>query len=80
MRQVKKQFEVLTQLPEPTTGPRISLSGFERSNDLTTQSDEKTDSIREVLGYSLSVETSSVPNAGDGVKLRGQLAIGSVAV
>lgn len=37
-------------------------------------------SLDEALGFSLSVEESSVPNAGQGVRLNGKTSIGSLVV
>lgn len=36
--------------------------------------------LDDLLGFSLNVEESSAPNAGQGVKLNGKAAIGSVVV
>jgi hypothetical protein len=36
--------------------------------------------LESLLGYSLRVETSSIPNAGEGVKVKGKVPIGSLVV
>ncbi|TMW60595.1 hypothetical protein Poli38472_000637 [Pythium oligandrum] len=78
--QIKTQFEALLKVPvKAQSGPKISLSGFDREEPThdPAQKGER-DIVRELLGYSLKVEASSVPNAGEGVKIQGRLPIGSL--
>lgn len=78
-KQVLKSFEAVMKMPEESQKnmPKMSLSGFERSNEV----DEKlgvSDSFQKLYGFSLAVEESSVPDAGEGVKMRGFASIGSL--
>ncbi|KAE8910377.1 hypothetical protein PF005_g9171 [Phytophthora fragariae] len=78
-KQVQSSFEAVLRMPKNSEKnvPKMSLSGFER----TTEVEEKlgiTDNFQKLYGFTLNVEKSSVPDAGEGVKLRGSAPIGSL--
>ncbi|KAF1784105.1 hypothetical protein GQ600_22454 [Phytophthora cactorum] len=70
-KQVQNCFEAVLKMPKDSekSTPKMSFSGFER----TTEVEEK-----KLVGFTLSVEASSVPGADEGVKLRGSASIGSL--
>ncbi|CAI5711996.1 unnamed protein product [Hyaloperonospora brassicae] len=77
--QVQNCFEAVLKIPTDSEkkASKISLSGFQRDNEVV----EKlgiTDSFQKAFGFTLSVEKSSVPDAGEGVKLFGHASIGSL--
>ncbi|KUF76147.1 hypothetical protein AM587_10012752 [Phytophthora nicotianae] len=78
-KQVQSCFEAVLKMPKDSekSAPKMSLSGFERNNEV----EEKlgiTDNFQKLFGFTLNVEESSVPGAGEGVKLRGSAPIGSL--
>ncbi|KAF1335502.1 hypothetical protein FI667_g1153, partial [Globisporangium splendens] len=77
-------FDAILKLPRGSekSTPTISLSGFERIDDARSDKARQNADVTlgSLLGYSLSVETSSIPNAGEGVKVNGQVPIGSLVV
>ncbi|GLD91639.1 hypothetical protein PINS_up000172 [Pythium insidiosum] len=80
--QIKQQFAALikAETMRPRAAQSLSVSGFGAESDSPSAEEESAskDPLRELLGFSLTVEPSSVPNAGEGVKLNGHLSIGSV--
>ncbi|KAG6609458.1 ABC transporter A family member 1 [Phytophthora cinnamomi] len=78
-KQVQSCFEAVLLMPKESekNAPKMSLSGFERTNEV----EEKlgiTDNFQKLFGFTLNVEKSGVPDAGEGVKVRGSAAIGSL--
>ncbi|CAH0489318.1 unnamed protein product [Peronospora farinosa] len=78
-KQVQSCFEAVLKMPKDSekNAPKMSLSGFER----TTEVEEKlgiSDNFQKLFGFTLNVEKSSVPDAGEGVKLYGSALIGSL--
>eukprot|EP00644_Phytophthora_capsici_P002269 jgi/Phyca11/568079/estExt2_Genewise1.C_PHYCAscaffold_270317 len=74
-KQVQNSFEAVLKMPKDSekNALKMSLSGFERTTELGI-----TDDFQKLFGFSLNVEESSVPGAGEGVKLRGSAPIGSL--
>ncbi|RMX62276.1 hypothetical protein DD238_000844 [Peronospora effusa] len=80
-KQVQSCFEAVLKMPKDSekNAPKMSLSGFERN----TEVEEKlgiSDNFQKLFGFTLNVEKSSVPDAGEGVKLYGSASIGSLVV
>ncbi|UIZ26125.1 hypothetical protein KXD40_002033 [Peronospora effusa] len=78
-KQVQSCFEAVLKMPKDSekNAPKMSLSGFERN----TEVEEKlgiSDNFQKLFGFTLNVEKSSVPDAGEGVKLYGSASIGSL--
>uniref|UniRef100_K3W6Z4 SET domain-containing protein n=1 Tax=Globisporangium ultimum (strain ATCC 200006 / CBS 805.95 / DAOM BR144) TaxID=431595 RepID=K3W6Z4_GLOUD len=78
--QLQTAFDAILKLPRgpETSTPTISLSGFERIDDASSDKQRAGNTLESLLGYSLRVETSSIPNAGEGVKVKGKVPIGSL--
>ncbi|KAL4152171.1 hypothetical protein PRNP1_009106 [Phytophthora ramorum] len=78
-KQIQSCFNAVLRMPKESekNAPKMSLSGFERN----TEVGEKlgiTGDFQKLFGFTLNVEESSVPDAGEGVKLRGAASIGSL--
>ncbi|CAH0477368.1 unnamed protein product [Peronospora belbahrii] len=79
VKQVQSCFEAVLKMPKDSEKniPKMSLSGYERNAEV----EEKlgiNDNFQELFGFTLNVEESSVPDAGEGVKLYGSTLIGSL--
>ncbi|KAI9906275.1 hypothetical protein PsorP6_004283 [Peronosclerospora sorghi] len=78
-KQVQRCFEAVLKMPKDSekNTPKMSLSGFERRNEVEEKLGISED-FQRLFGFTLKVEDSSVPGAGEGVKLRGSTSIGSL--
>ncbi|GAB9464310.1 hypothetical protein Gpo141_00001745 [Globisporangium polare] len=77
--QLESAFDAILKMPtaQDANAPKISLSGFEPLDEVVNSPNPE-QTLEKLLGYSLNVETSSIANAGEGVKLNGKVPIGSV--
>ncbi|POM62776.1 Uncharacterized protein PHPALM_28029 [Phytophthora palmivora] len=78
-KQVQSCFEAVLKMPKDSdqSATTMSLSGFERNTEVA-QKLGISDNFQNLFGFTLNVEESSVPDAGEGVKLCGSAPIGSL--
>uniref|UniRef100_A0AAV1VMS6 SET domain-containing protein n=1 Tax=Peronospora matthiolae TaxID=2874970 RepID=A0AAV1VMS6_9STRA len=78
-KQVQTCFEAVLKMPKDSENKasKMSLSGFQRDNEVAEKL-KLSDNFQQVFGFTLNVEESSVPDAGQGVKLLGHASIGSL--
>ncbi|CEG49169.1 uncharacterized protein PHALS_06948 [Plasmopara halstedii] len=77
-KQVQHSFEAVLKMPKylRQSSHQMSLSGFKRNTEVE-ETLGTSDFFQDFFGFTLKVEESSIPHAGEGVKLCGSAPIGS---